>query len=144
MQSDDGDWKLITTHEPPIPTVINPVATTGLAMYQMKKYTSPGLVPHRPQTTSPHPTDSRLFLYGSTLSNEMSPADPKPRLRWTPELHERFVDAVTQLGGADSEFFLSLLSFPFLSSPFTHFSPLLLLPTSPYLALQQLSANFWL
>ncbi|KAK8519767.1 hypothetical protein V6N13_031746 [Hibiscus sabdariffa] len=27
--------------------------------------------------------------------------DPKPRLRWTVELHDRFVDAVTQLGGAD-------------------------------------------
>lgn len=27
--------------------------------------------------------------------------DPKPRLRWTAELHERFVDAVTRLGGAD-------------------------------------------
>eukprot|EP00250_Pteridium_aquilinum_P011071 c19821_g1_i1 orf=387-1709(-) len=27
--------------------------------------------------------------------------DPKPRLRWTAELHERFVDAVIQLGGAD-------------------------------------------
>lgn len=27
--------------------------------------------------------------------------DPKPRLRWTAELHDRFVDAVTQLGGPD-------------------------------------------
>uniref|UniRef100_F6HD65 HTH myb-type domain-containing protein n=1 Tax=Vitis vinifera TaxID=29760 RepID=F6HD65_VITVI len=28
-------------------------------------------------------------------------SDPKPRLRWTADLHERFVDAVTQLGGAN-------------------------------------------
>ncbi|KAJ1685715.1 hypothetical protein LUZ63_017105 [Rhynchospora breviuscula] len=28
-------------------------------------------------------------------------SDPKPRLRWTAELHDRFVDAVTQLGGPD-------------------------------------------
>ncbi|XP_064948942.1 protein PHR1-LIKE 2 isoform X2 [Musa acuminata AAA Group] len=27
-------------------------------------------------------------------------ADPKPRLRWTADLHERFVDAVAQLGEA--------------------------------------------
>ncbi|CAN1144473.1 Protein PHR1-LIKE 3 [Linum perenne] len=27
--------------------------------------------------------------------------DPKPRLRWTTDLHDRFVDAVTQLGGPD-------------------------------------------
>ncbi|GKV18858.1 hypothetical protein SLEP1_g29184 [Rubroshorea leprosula] len=26
-------------------------------------------------------------------------SDPKPRLRWTTDLHDRFVDAVTQLGG---------------------------------------------
>ncbi|KAK6154574.1 hypothetical protein DH2020_008822 [Rehmannia glutinosa] len=26
-------------------------------------------------------------------------SDPRPRLRWTTDLHERFVDAVTQLGG---------------------------------------------
>lgn len=28
-------------------------------------------------------------------------SDPRPRLRWTTDLHERFIDAVTQLGGAD-------------------------------------------
>lgn len=28
----------------------------------------------------------------------------KQRLRWTNELHERFVDAVAQLGGPDSKF----------------------------------------
>ncbi|KAM7270655.1 hypothetical protein ACFE04_029869 [Oxalis oulophora] len=27
-------------------------------------------------------------------------ADPKPRLRWTADLHDRFIDAVAQLGGA--------------------------------------------
>ncbi|GFZ21555.1 homeodomain-like superfamily protein [Actinidia rufa] len=29
-------------------------------------------------------------------------SDAKPRLKWTPELHGRFVDTVTQLGGPDS------------------------------------------
>lgn len=28
----------------------------------------------------------------------------KPRLKWTPELHERFIEAVTRLGGADSKY----------------------------------------
>ncbi|PKU73658.1 Myb family transcription factor APL [Dendrobium catenatum] len=28
-------------------------------------------------------------------------SDPKPRLRWTAELHDRFIDAVAQLGGPE-------------------------------------------
>ncbi|XLR65474.1 hypothetical protein S83_016146, partial [Arachis hypogaea] len=27
--------------------------------------------------------------------------DAKPRLKWTPELHQRFIEAVHQLGGAE-------------------------------------------
>jgi hypothetical protein len=38
--------------------------------------------------------------------------DPKPRLRWTPDLHERFVEAVTKLGGPDSEYPHSLYCLP--------------------------------
>lgn len=78
-----------------------------LAMYQMKKYTSPGLIPHRPQTMA---YQEKPSMYGShVMSGELNPTDPKPRLRWTSELHERFVDAVNQLGGADSKL-SSLLS----------------------------------
>jgi SHAQKYF class myb-like DNA-binding protein len=72
-------------------------------MYQMKKYTSPGLIPHRTQIPSPNYQD-RSSLYGGSLSGDgggLTSPDPKPRLRWTPELHERFVDAVMQLGGSD-------------------------------------------
>ncbi|XP_039040148.1 protein PHR1-LIKE 3-like [Hibiscus syriacus] len=55
------------------------------------------------------PLDGRVGDYQGSLDGTNLPgdaclvltSDPKPRLRWTAELHERFVDAVTQLGGPD-------------------------------------------
>lgn len=41
---------------------------------------------------------------GNSLGNNSNLAS-KQRLRWTHELHERFVDAVAQLGGPDREYF---------------------------------------
>lgn len=69
----------------------------------MKKYSNTSLVPHRGPTSS----QQERSMYGGSLAGDtgvVTSADPKPRLRWTPELHERFVDAVTQLGGADSKY----------------------------------------
>ncbi|KAH9611958.1 hypothetical protein KSS87_007881 [Heliosperma pusillum] len=48
--------------------------------------------------------ERQLFLNsgnGPRDSSLVLSTDPKPRLKWTPDLHERFVEAVNQLGGAD-------------------------------------------
>ncbi|KAK8962623.1 Protein PHR1-LIKE 1 [Platanthera guangdongensis] len=44
---------------------------------------------------------STMSLNGSTNNSGNPNSSSRHRLRWTNELHERFVDAVTQLGGPD-------------------------------------------
>lgn len=42
---------------------------------------------------------------GPNVSNPANPVGSgKQRLRWTSDLHNRFVDAIAQLGGPDSEY----------------------------------------
>lgn len=54
--------------------------------------------------------DKQLELNSNTMDpNHSNPSlASRQRLRWTHELHERFVDAVAQLGGPDSEKFFFL------------------------------------
>ncbi|PON36563.1 Octamer-binding transcription factor [Parasponia andersonii] len=51
------------------------------------------------------PPERHLFLQATGGNGGDSglvlSTDAKPRLKWTPDLHERFVEAVNQLGGAD-------------------------------------------
>jgi SHAQKYF class myb-like DNA-binding protein len=53
------------------------------------------------------PPERHLFLQGGNGPGDSGlvlSTDAKPRLKWTPDLHERFIEAVNQLGGADSEY----------------------------------------
>ncbi|CAN1245715.1 Myb-related protein 2 [Linum grandiflorum] len=52
----------------------------------------------------PISSERHLFLQGGNGPGDSGlvlSTDAKPRLKWTPDLHERFVEAVNQLGGAD-------------------------------------------
>jgi hypothetical protein len=52
------------------------------------------------------PMEQHLFLRGGNVQGDsrlVLSTDAKPRLKWTSELHQRFVDAVNQLGGAESK-----------------------------------------
>ncbi|KAG8079282.1 hypothetical protein GUJ93_ZPchr0007g5109 [Zizania palustris] len=47
------------------------------------------------------PPEKQFLLQGGADSGLVLSTDAKPRLKWTSELHERFVQAVHQLGGPD-------------------------------------------
>ncbi|XP_042489601.1 myb family transcription factor PHL5-like isoform X2 [Macadamia integrifolia] len=57
--------------------------------------------PTQPDKQSPRPTSGGIsFTSGSPVSFGAA-ASSKTRIRWTPDLHERFVESVNRLGGAE-------------------------------------------
>ncbi|KAJ8769923.1 hypothetical protein K2173_009005 [Erythroxylum novogranatense] len=61
-----------------------------------------GLVSYEEHLHIPIQTQNHLMGHSQRSGGEpclVLTSDPKPRLRWTADLHERFVDAVTELGG---------------------------------------------
>lgn len=69
-------------------------------MYHAKNFS----VPFAPQRAQNNDHANNIgAIGGSNISNPANPVGSgKQRLRWTSDLHNRFVDAIAQLGGPDS------------------------------------------
>lgn len=75
-------------------------------MYHAKKFSTVSLplVPCKPQSVEQIANTGTVG--GPDMNNSASSGGGgKQRLRWTSDLHDRFVDAITQLGGPDSGYF---------------------------------------
>ncbi|PKI34947.1 hypothetical protein CRG98_044653 [Punica granatum] len=88
-------------HQKRLTTTHYMLTTRLFDMYHANNVASTSLGPHKAQGPQ---LASFEALAGSAAKNTSSASgNGKQRLRWTSDLHDRFVDAITQLGGPDSE-----------------------------------------
>ncbi|CAM8968108.1 unnamed protein product [Rhodiola kirilowii] len=82
-------------------------------MYQAKKFSTTNLVTHKVQGGEPvaivAPVDESTTK--GTTSSSTAAGKSKQRLRWTTDLHDRFVEAIAQLGGPDSGYLIQYRKF---------------------------------
>lgn len=80
-------------------------------MYNPKKFSTMGLAPYKAQGGEQISTVATVGGPPVETSPPPTGGNAKQRLRWTADLHDRFVDAIAQLGGPDSGYLLLVLDY---------------------------------
>ncbi|KAK1386731.1 hypothetical protein POM88_014909 [Heracleum sosnowskyi] len=106
---DPGNWEknmaqkrlIFLVAKGPIRVVNEVKIYTGFNMYNPKKFSTMGLAPYKAQGGEQVSTVAAVGGPPVETSPPPTGGNAKQRLRWTSDLHDRFVDAIAQLGGPD-------------------------------------------